>query len=137
MVGTGNEILDILFVAEDEGLAEMYKLKLERDGYRVRVVSRQQTRSIRRPLPSLVFLDIRTVDRETPRFLSDLRSNSLTEHLPVVVLTEYREDELRARGVRLGARDYLVRVPSPRAVAQRPRAGNLVEAIPAANRSNR
>jgi len=137
MVGTGNEILDILFVAEDEGLAEMYKLKLERDGYRVRVVSRQQTRNIRRPLPSLVFLDIKTVDRETPRFLSDLRSNPLTQQLPVVVLTEHREEELRARGVRLGARDYLVRVPSPRAVAQAPPAGNLVEAIPAANRSNR
>jgi DNA-binding response OmpR family regulator len=129
--------LDILFVAEDEGLAEMYKQKLELDGYRVRVVSRKQTRSICRPLPSLVFLDVTTVDQETPKFLSDLRSDSLTEHLPVVVLTEYREEELRERGVTLGARDYLVRVPSPRAVAQGSPAGNLVEAVPAANRSNR
>lgn len=132
MVGMDNEILDILFVAEDEGLAEMYKMKLELDGYRVRVVSRQQTRSICRPLPSLVFLDIKTVDRETPRFLSDLRSNSLMQDVPVVVLTEYREEELRERGVRLGARDYLVRLPSPRADTQGLRPGNLVaEAIPA------
>lgn len=111
MVGMDNEILDILFVAEDEGLAEMYKLKLELDGYRARVVSRQQTHSICEPVPSLVFLDIKRVDRETLRFLNDLRSNSLTQDVPVVVLTEYREEELRERGVRLGARDYLVRVP--------------------------
>jgi two-component system, OmpR family, phosphate regulon response regulator PhoB len=137
MVEMENEILDILFVAEDEALAEMYKQKLELDGYRVRVVSRQQTRSIGRPLPSLVYLDIKTVDLKTPRFLSDLRSNSLTKDLPVVVLTEYREEELRERGVRLGARDYLVRVPSPRSAAQRIRPGNLVEAISTANRSNR
>jgi|GEM_PF-5877040 len=124
-----NEILDILFVAEDEGLAEMYKLMLELDGYRVRVVSRQQTCSVCRPVPSLVFLDIKRVDRETLRFLRDLRSNSLTQDVPVVVLTEYREEELREGGVRLGARDYLVRVPSPRAVAERLRPGNPVEAI--------
>ena len=106
------ETLEILFVAEDEGLAEMYKLKLELDGYRVRVINRQQARSIGRPLPGLVFLDLKTVDRETSRFLNDLRSNSLSEAIPFVVLTEYREDELRERGVRLGARDYVVRVPS-------------------------
>jgi DNA-binding response OmpR family regulator len=112
------EILDILFVAEDEGLAEMYKLKLELDGYRARVVSRRQTRSLGRPLPSLVFLDLKRVDRETLRFLSELRSNSLMEGVPVVVLTDYRKEELRERGVRLGARDYVVRVPRPRAIAQ-------------------
>jgi len=124
MVGMDNEILDILLVAEDEGLAEMFKLKLELDGYRTRVVSRQETHSICEPLPNLVFLYIKRVDRETLRFLSDLRSNSLTQDVPVVVLTEYREEELRERGVRLGARDYLVRVPIPRAVAQGLRPGN-------------
>jgi DNA-binding response OmpR family regulator len=137
MVEMDNEILDILFVAEDEGLAEMYKLKLELDGYRARVVSRQETHSICEPLPSLVLLDIKRVDHETLKFLSDLRSNSLTKDVPAVVLTEYREEELRERGVRLGARDYLVRVPSPRAGAQVRRPGKLVaEAIPAGNRSN-
>jgi DNA-binding response OmpR family regulator len=133
MVELDHEILDILFVAEDEGLAEMYKLKLELDGYRARVVSRQETQSICEPLPSLVFLDIKRVDRETLGFLSDLRSNSLTQDVPVVVLTEYREEELRARGVRLGARDYLVRLPSPRADAKGRRPGDN----PAGNRSNR
>lgn len=109
-----DEILDILFVASDEALADMYKLKLELDGYRVKVVSRQPTPGIYRPLPSLVFLDIKTVDQETTAFFSDLRANTLTRDVPVVVLTEYREDELRKRGLRLGARDYLVRVPGPR-----------------------
>jgi DNA-binding response OmpR family regulator len=105
------ETLEVLFVAEDEALAELYRLKLELDGYRVRVVSREQARSICRPLPGLVFLDLKTVDRETTMFLSDLRSNALTEAIPFVVLTEYREDELRELGVRLGARDYVLRVP--------------------------
>jgi DNA-binding response OmpR family regulator len=112
------ETLEVLFVTEDEGLAEMYKLRLELDGYRVRVVSRQQAHSIWRPLPGLVFLDLKTVDRETSTFLSDLRSNSQTEAIPFVVLTEYREDELRERGVRLGARDYLVRVPGQTKAAE-------------------
>lgn len=118
MVGMDEDILDILFVGEDEGLAEMYRLKLELDGYRVRIINPQQTRSIGLPLPSLVFLEVKGVDREALRFLSDLRSNSLTKDLPVMMLTDCREEELRQRGVRLGARDYLVRVSSPRAEAQ-------------------
>jgi DNA-binding response OmpR family regulator len=109
-----DETLDILFVASDDGLAEIYKLKLELDGYQVRVVNRPPTPSIGRPLPNLVFLDINTVDQETTAFFRDLRVNALTRDLPVVVLTEYSEAELRKLGLKLGARDYVVRVPGSR-----------------------
>jgi DNA-binding response OmpR family regulator len=108
------ETLDILFVASDEGLAEIYKLKLELDGYQVRVVGRPPAPSIDRPLPSLIFLDIGTLDQETTAFFRDLRANPLTRDLPVVVLTEYSDDELRKLGMKLGARDFLVRVPGSR-----------------------
>lgn len=120
------EVLHILLIAEDEGLAEVYKLKLELDGYRVTVVDRKQTPNICRPFPSLIFVACGTVDREARRLLSDLRSNALTEHLPVVVLTELSEAELRERGVMLGARDYLVRAPHSRASAKGPTPSDLV-----------
>jgi len=32
-------LVDVLFIGQDESLADMYRFKLEMDGYRVRVVT--------------------------------------------------------------------------------------------------
>src|SRR2546427_8994019 len=56
---TDVETLDVLYIAEDDALAEMYRLKLELDGYWVRVVDLDnavaETRARR---PDIIFLEL-------------------------------------------------------------------------------
>jgi len=59
---TDVETLDVLYIAEDDALAEMYRLKLELDGYWVRVVDLDnavaETRARR---PDIIFLELPAV----------------------------------------------------------------------------
>ena len=66
----------MLFVEDDPSVAQMYKLKLELDGFGV---------------------------------LEALRENPATRNRPVVILSNYSEQELVERGLKLGALDYLIK----------------------------
>ena len=53
------ETLDVLYVAENLALAEMYRLKLELDGYWVRVVDLDSAvAEVRARRPDIVFLEL-------------------------------------------------------------------------------
>ncbi len=80
----GRDRVRVLFVEDDPSVAQMYKLKLELDGYDVDVVS-----------------DVGVLEA--------LRKDPRTERLPVVILSNYSERELIDRGLRLGALDYLIK----------------------------
>ena len=84
------ETLDVLYVAENLALAEMYHLKLELDGYWVRVV-----------------------DLDRLGILDDLRTAARRPDLPAIILAASRGQELRSQGAILCASDYVVRISSP------------------------
>ena len=53
------ETLDVLYVADNVALAEMYRLKLELDGYWVRVVDLDSAvAEVRARRPDIVFLEL-------------------------------------------------------------------------------
>ncbi len=117
------ETLEVLFIADDPDLAEMYRLKLELDGYWVRVVGADSAVAearVRRP--EIVFLDLPAGRPERLRILRDLRDAVHRPELPAVVLTAFRGQELENKGAILSACDYVVRVPAPNlpALAEQP-----------------
>lgn len=103
----------VLFVEDDPAFADMYRLKLEMDGYRVRLARDGQEAldmlQAGAELPDLVFLDIRLPRMDGMALLKRLRDSRRTEHLPVVILSNYGEDDLVRQGVELGAREYLIK----------------------------
>jgi DNA-binding response OmpR family regulator len=101
----------VLFVEDDPSVAQMYKLKLELDGYDVDVASdgEKALELARRDRPDIVFLDIRLPKLDGFGVLEALRKDPKTENLPVVILSNYSEKELIDRGLRLGALDYLIK----------------------------
>lgn len=102
----------VLFVEDDPAYADMYRLKLELDGYTVHLASdgRQALQMLERGvLPDLVFLDVRLPQLDGLAVLRRLRESQRTRELPVVVVSNYGEDDVIQESLQLGALDYLVK----------------------------
>ena len=60
-------------------------------------------------LPRIVLLDLKLPRLDGFEVLERLRGDAATRHIPVIILTNYGEPELRERGLRLGALEFLVK----------------------------
>ncbi|MGH7903346.1 MAG: response regulator [Candidatus Dormibacteraceae bacterium] len=101
----------ILIVEDDPAVADMYRLKLEMDGYDVAVAPDGEAAveaALVRP-PDLVFLDIRLPKLDGIGVLERMRAHPRLAHVPVVVLSNYSERGVVDRCLALGAREYLVK----------------------------
>jgi len=106
-----DDTIRVLFVQDDPAVAEMYKLKLELDGYLVTIVSgRQQlidaSSSVR---PDLVYLDIRRREQDGIEMLHALRDGAPTKDVPIIILSDHRPEEMANRGFTANVMDYVVR----------------------------
>lgn len=101
----------VLLVEDDAALAQMYRVKLERDGYTVQVAGdgEEALSLLDRDLPDLVFLDVRLPRMDGLTFLERVRASDRTKNLPVVIVSNYSEEELVSRGIQLGALEYLIK----------------------------
>lgn len=101
----------VLLVEDDQALAQMYRVKLERDGYTVRVAGdgEEALTALQGDLPDLIFLDIRLPRMDGLAFLEQLRAIGRTQNIPVVIVSNYSEHDLVSRGLQLGALEYLVK----------------------------
>ena len=105
------EEVRVLFIEDDAAVADMYRLKLELDGYVVDVagdglVALEKARGL---VPDIIFLDIRLPKLDGLSVLEKLRAEPLTAGIPVVILSNWNEKELVDRGLRLGALDHLIK----------------------------
>ena len=102
----------VLLVEDDVALAQMYRVKLERDGYTVQVAGDgEEALELLSDdaLPDLIFLDVRLPRMDGLTFLERLRNQGRTKNIPVVIVSNYSEEELISRGLQLGALEYLVK----------------------------
>ena len=101
----------VLFVEDDASVAQMYRLKLELDGYVVDVasdglVAPEKARALH---PDIIFLDMRLPKLDGLGVLERLRDDASTAPIPVVILSNWNEKELVEAGVKLGALDHLIK----------------------------
>ena len=101
----------VLFIEDDPTVAQMYKLKLELDGYQVNMAKdgEEGLKLAQELKPDIIFLDIRLPKMDGFAVLERLRGNEQTRHIPVVILSNYGERDLVERGLRLGAQEYLIK----------------------------
>jgi DNA-binding response OmpR family regulator len=105
------EDVRVLFIEDDPAVAEMYKLKLELDGYAVTVAKdgEEGLRQADSEPPDIIFLDTRLPKMDGFSVLERLRSAEKTKDIPVIILSNYGERELVDRGLKLGALEYLIK----------------------------
>ncbi|MFH0942320.1 MAG: response regulator transcription factor, partial [Chloroflexota bacterium] len=111
----------VLVVDDDAKTAELVKLYLHRDGYRVTLAydGIEALRLAREGHPDLVVLDLMLPRLDGLEVLRRLRAES---DVPVILLTARTTDEDKVTGLGLGADDYVTKPFSPKELAARVRA---------------
>lgn len=101
----------VLLIEDDEAAAEMYRLQLVADGYLV-VVARDGEQGLEMAAaesPDFIYLDLRLPKIDGFEVLERLRGDRKTASIPVIILSNFGEPELRERGLKLGALEFLVK----------------------------
>jgi DNA-binding response OmpR family regulator len=96
----------ILFIEDDRFIADMYRMKLESEGWEVELASDGEA-GLRRLLedpPSLVLLDLLLPRMDGIEVLREIRAGDDTRTLPVLILSNAlglagREEEARSLGI--------------------------------------
>lgn len=111
----------VLVVDDNVETAELVKLYLDRDGYRVILAHDgiDALRLAREGHPDLVVLDLMLPGIDGLDVLRRLRAES---DVPVILLTAKTTDEDKITGLGLGADDYVTKPFSPKELAARVRA---------------
>jgi two-component system phosphate regulon response regulator PhoB len=106
--------LEVVFIGDDRSLAELYRLKLELDGYWVTTYSSidDGLEHIRTRMPDLLFVDLGAASRRKSEKLGVLRSDPQLQEVPIVLLARGEIEAAGPKALQLGGRDFLVRVDS-------------------------
>ena len=111
----------VLVVDDDTKTAELVKLYLKRDGYRVLTAydGIEALRLAREGHPDLIVLDLMLPGIDGLEICRTLRTES---DVPIIMLTAKTTDQDKLVGLDLGADDYVTKPFSPRELAARVRA---------------
>jgi two-component system alkaline phosphatase synthesis response regulator PhoP len=96
-------------VEDDVALAEMYKLKLELDGYLVVTAVDGETGLSMADtfVPDLILLDIVLPGMDGLALLDAIRAKDRLREIPILILTNHDDPETEKRSLELGARQFL------------------------------
>lgn len=103
--------LKVLLIEDEMEVAELYRLKLSLDGYVVSVAENGQE-GLEKALsekPDLIFLDIKMPGMDGFEVLKHLRTDPTTKNTPIVILSNFDEQEMIEKGLTLGANEYLIK----------------------------
>ena len=110
-LAAGKEALtSVLMIEDDPAIADMYRVQLEHDGFRVSVAATAEValNALSEEAPDIVLLDLLLPDRSGFEMLAALNER-FPNHPPVVILSNYGEPSMIDRGRSLGAIEYLVK----------------------------
>ncbi|HEV3418182.1 MAG TPA: response regulator [Pirellulales bacterium] len=111
----------ILVVDDEEDLLELVNYNLSKEGYRVRCVAsgEEALAEARQTLPDLIVLDLLLPMVDGLEVCRRLKSDSRTQHIPIIMLTAKSEESDMVAGLELGADDYVTKPFSPRILLAR------------------
>ena len=101
----------VLIAEDDRFIASAYKVKLEKEGFLVRIgIDGDQTLEFaRKTKPDLLILDLVMPVKDGFVVLEELKKDIYLKDIPVVVLSNLGQEEDIKRALQLGASSYLVK----------------------------
>ena len=105
-----NNTPSILYMEDDEGLARLFKKKIEKEGYKVDIASNGRV--------GLEMIDanpyhIIAMDNQMPEYngidVLKILKDRESEHPPVIMITGTGSEEIAIQAMKLGASDYIIK----------------------------
>ncbi len=114
----------ILTVDEAEDILDLVEYNLVREGFGVILATNgeEALRLAHSALPDLILLDLMLPGINGFEIIKRLKSDTQTEHIPVILLTVISSDTDIALGLELGADDYITKPFSPHVLVARVKA---------------
>lgn len=111
----------ILIVEDEAAIATLIRFNLEQAGFQVSVAGSVEEAKplINQKLPDLILLDWMLPHVSGVQFAGQLRADSRTRELPIIILTARSEDIDKEMGLNQGADDYITKPFSPRELVAR------------------
>ena len=112
---------DILVVEDEEAIREMVGLALTRNNYHFREAedAEQAKAQINERFPDLILLDWMLPGTSGIALARQLKDNTATRHLPIIMLTARAEEDDKVGALEAGADDYVTKPFSPRELLAR------------------
>lgn len=113
--------IHILIVEDEAAIATLIRFNLEQAGFQVSVSGSVEESKIliNNQLPDLILLDWMLPQTSGVQFVGQLRADSRTHELPIILLTARSEDVDKETGLNQGADDYITKPFSPRELVAR------------------
>lgn len=114
----------ILVVEDEEAIQELLRYNLNREGYSVQEADTGESalQLAQEKQPNLILLDLMLPEIDGLEVCKQLKSDTRTQHIPIIMVTAKGEEADIVTGLELGADDYITKPFSPRVVVARVRA---------------
>lgn len=101
----------ILIIEDDKFLLKIYSDKLRRAGFEVfeSLTGEEGLNKISVERPDLIILDLILPTKSGFEILSELKINSETKNIPIIILTNLEQKSDIKRGLEMGAVAYLIK----------------------------
>jgi len=101
----------IVIVENDEFLLRLYTTKFTNEGWVVKSAPNGEVglQIIKSVLPDVVMLDVEMPQKDGLAVLKELKSDTATKHIPVLMLTNSSNPEHVDEAIKLGAAEYLIK----------------------------
>ncbi len=101
----------ILIIEDEKMLSDMYKFKLEREGFDI-ILAMEVDEAIelsKNKKPDLVLLDILLPRESGINFLIKIKDIDTLKSIPVLVFSNFDDNETKKQAFNYGAKDYLIK----------------------------
>ena len=111
----------VLIVDDEQDVLDLLVYNLQKAGYKTATArdGAAALQKARDEVPSLVILDLMLPQLDGTEVCRQLRADSKTGHIPIIMLTAKAEEVDRVVGLELGADDYVTKPFSPREMVLR------------------
>jgi two-component system phosphate regulon response regulator PhoB len=111
----------ILIVDDEQDVLDLLVYNLQKAGFKIAAARDGATalQKARDEMPSLIILDLMLPQLDGTEVCRQLKADSKTVHIPIIMLTAKAEEVDRVVGLELGADDYVTKPFSPREMVLR------------------
>lgn len=101
--------MKILAVDDEDSIRELLSIQLQKNGYEVLTAADGQAALVKARAADLILLDVMMPKVDGFTVCRQLKSDTLTMAIPIIMLTAKAEEIDKVLGLELGADDYLVK----------------------------